>query len=183
MATNKHGWRRSVASQIAQPGHWCEFGVYRGASLRLWTEYHHPVYGFDSFKGLPEDWREGHLAGHFATAILPGIQGNGTLVTGLFQDTLPGWLDEHPDPMAFVHIDCDIYSAAEFVLRTLREAGRLIHGTVILYDEYAGYEGWQGHEARAHAEQIEPYFAAEELTRFVSPSGVISIAFELCLKS
>lgn len=50
-----------------------EFGVHRGASIKRWSELlRNPsakLHGFDSFEGLPHDWRlEGHSRGHFSTA-------------------------------------------------------------------------------------------------------------------
>ena len=42
--------------------HVLEFGVYEGKSMKrimsteIWQKY--PVYGFDSFEGLPEDWND-----------------------------------------------------------------------------------------------------------------------------
>lgn len=46
-------------------GHAAEFGVARGKSLRMIADVM-PVTGFDSFQGLPEDWRPGFLRGRFA---------------------------------------------------------------------------------------------------------------------
>lgn len=39
-----------------------EFGVGKGESTRIIAE-HMPVIGFDSFTGLPEDWRDGFPKG------------------------------------------------------------------------------------------------------------------------
>lgn len=37
--------------------------------------------------------------------------------------------------MALVHVDCDIYSSAIYVLRQLFEHGRIVSGTTIVFDE------------------------------------------------
>jgi hypothetical protein len=54
-----------------------EFGVFEGRSMRGWSSHltasgAHPI-GFDSFEGLPEDWRPGLGTGHFATGQPPDI--------------------------------------------------------------------------------------------------------------
>src|SRR6478735_7213790 len=45
-----------------------EFGVGHGHSLRLIASVL-PVIGFDSFMGLPEDWRPSHMKGAFGNAM------------------------------------------------------------------------------------------------------------------
>ena len=55
-----------------------------------------PVYGFDSFGGLPEDWRPGSPNGIFASDVLPAVRDNVELVVGLFDEVLPNFLTEHP---------------------------------------------------------------------------------------
>ena len=52
--------------------------------------------------------------------------------------------------VAFVHVDCDLYSSTRTVLTLLAPAIRA--GTVLVFDEWCGYEGWEEHEARAWAE-------------------------------
>ena len=52
--------------------------------------------------------------------------------------------------VAFLHIDCDLYSSTKTVLTQLAPAIRA--GSVIVFDEYCGYDGWEEHEARAWRE-------------------------------
>lgn len=118
------------------------------------------LYGFDSFQGLPEFWRRGVGAGAFKQARIPKVNANVELRVGLFKDTLPEFLREHPGPVSYIHVDCDLYSSTKFVLDQLDHAGRLVAGTVILFDELLNYPGWsQNGEYRALVETLGPPFA------------------------
>ena len=91
-------------------GLWLEFGVFDGTTLRLaadWRSKHcggsspsPPVFGFDTFEGLPETWDQGAggdswKKGSFdLEGRLPPVPGNARLVKGLFADTLPQFLAE-----------------------------------------------------------------------------------------
>ena len=55
-------------------------------------------------------------------------------------------------PVAFLHVDCDVYSSTVDVLRGLAE--RFQPGTVIVFDEYFNYPGWERHEFKAWQEFI-----------------------------
>ncbi len=63
---------------------------------------------------------------------------------------LPEFLDRHPGVVAFAHIDCDLYSATSTVLSSLRD--RIAPGSVLVFDEYFNYPGWEMHEFRAWRE-------------------------------
>jgi hypothetical protein len=130
-----------------------EFGVYHGRSLRAIREclpLEIPLYGFDSFEGLPEAWN-GFPAGSFTTCIRPRLP-NTTLVVGRFEDTLPGFALQHHEHVSFFHVDCDLYSSTRTVLTHF--ADKIVPGTVILFDEIIGYAGYEPHEYRAFCEFI-----------------------------
>lgn len=134
----------------APPGLVLEFGVYSGTTLGLLAASRPgEVHGFDSFEGLPERWRSGFDMGKFSVSEVPVIQG-ADIVVGLFRDALPNWLLEHPETVALVHIDCDLYSSTKDVLDLL--GPRLRVGTVLVFDEFWNYPGWEAHEARAWIE-------------------------------
>jgi hypothetical protein len=122
-----------------------EFGVAGGLSLRRLAA-HRFVYGFDSFTGLPEDWRPGYPQGMFACAP-PDIP-NTELIVGVFADTVPAFVARGL-PVAFIHIDCDLFSST---VEALRVAPLLLPGAIILFDELIGYEGFEQGEYRALAE-------------------------------
>ncbi|THH34868.1 class I SAM-dependent methyltransferase [Aliishimia ponticola] len=152
-------WRavhdRAIAEVSLQDGLCLEFGVYSGttanyiAAQRDWT-----VNGFDSFEGLPEPWRDGYDTAAFARQTPPSVSKAVTLHTGWFADTLPQFLTQVPagQPVAYLHIDSDLYSSARTVLTLL--ADRLMPGAVIVFDEYFNYTGWEDGEFRAFQEFI-----------------------------
>jgi hypothetical protein len=131
-----------------------EFGVYTGRSLRRIAETRggREVYGFDSFEGLPEDWRSTVREGTFRLDAPPRVDG-ANLVIGLFANTLPTFLTVHLGPVAFLHLDADLYSSTKTVLDHVGPRLRL--GSVIVFDEYFNYPGWEQHEHRAWREFVE----------------------------
>lgn len=133
------------------PGWAVEFGVYSGTSLQIISQ-HMPVIGFDSFKGLPEDWREGFPMGAFKVdsdhvGNFYPYYPNAMIVPGWFSNTLTGF----PFPsLSLVHMDCDLYSSTMTALDAIEN--HLDIGTIIVFDEFHGYPGWEEHEARAWEE-------------------------------
>ncbi|MGH3914935.1 MAG: class I SAM-dependent methyltransferase [Pseudonocardiaceae bacterium] len=142
------------ALSLASPdGMALEFGVYTGRTLTIIVEARKrsQIFGFDSFQGLPEDWRTNLPAGTFATDQLPDVAG-AELIVGWFDDTLAGFVADHPDPVAFLHLDADLYSSTVTVLEHV--GPRLRPGSVIIFDEYFNYPGWERHEHRAWQEFV-----------------------------
>lgn len=130
-----------------------EFGVYSGTTLTQIAEARGGVgvYGFDSFAGLPEDWRAGFCRGTFAVESPPQVPG-AELVIGWFADTLPGFLAAHPGPVDVLHLDADLYSATATVLAAV--GPRLRPGSVVIFDEYLNHPGWQHGEHQAWSEYV-----------------------------
>jgi predicted O-methyltransferase YrrM len=143
------------ALSLAQSGGMAlEFGVYAGTTLKIIATARdgEAIYGFDSFEGLPETWRSGYPEGTFGLDSLPDVPGS-ELVVGWFDDTLPGFMAEHPGPVDFLHVDCDLYSSTKTVLHLV--GPRLRPGSIVVFDEYFNYPGWQEHEHRAWMEYVE----------------------------
>jgi hypothetical protein len=144
-------------------GLWMEFGVFRGATITQIANWKkafcgdtsQPVYGFDTFSGLPSNWRPGYHIGSFdipnGTNIT--VPSNVILLKGLFIDTLPTELRlidreyQCHTPVSFAHIDCDIYEGARDVLFLL--GSRLVSGSIIVFDELFNYPGYEKHEIKA----------------------------------
>jgi tetratricopeptide (TPR) repeat protein len=133
-----------------------EFGVRMGGSIRqIAALADQRVHGFDSFEGIPEEWH-GEAAGSYSTGgVLPAVPENVSLHAGWFAESLPRFLVEHPEPVRFVNVDCDLYSSARTVLTLLAE--RIVPGSVLVFDEYLGYEHWREDEFRAFREATQKY--------------------------
>jgi len=130
-----------------------EFGVFSGRTLNhIASLTEEVVYGFDSFEGLPEDWRPDIRQGTFRRGTLPEMSTNVELVVGWFENTLPQFVAAHPDPVSLLHIDCDLYSSTKTVFHHLSK--NIVNGTVIVFDEYFNYVGWRNHEYKAFQEFI-----------------------------
>ncbi len=140
---------------IGGSGLCCEFGVFKGDSINFVAERlpDSVVYGFDSFEGLPEDWRPDVKAGHFKLNDLPAVRSNVRLIQGWFDQTVPVFLEQHPEPAAYLHIDSDVYASAKTVLDLFEP--RIRPGTVIVFDEFFNYPGWQQGEFKAFQEFVE----------------------------
>lgn len=148
--------------EARKDGLYLEFGVGKGYSLRVLRNLipnDVTLYGFDSFKGLPEAWNEspvGAFAADPKNIQLPNV----TLVAGMFDDTLPGFAAQHKQPISFANIDCDLYGSTRTILRAMRD--NIVSGTVLHFDEYFGYPGWEQHEYKAFQE-----FLAETKRSFI----------------
>jgi hypothetical protein len=128
-----------------------EFGVFTGKTINYIARKlpNIDVFGFDSFEGLPEFWRDGFDKGFFNTA-LPAVEKNVTLVKGWFDQTLPEFERKDSRKIAYLHVDCDLYSSTQTVFACLGH--RLVAGSVIVFDEYFNYPGWQEGEFKAFKE-------------------------------
>jgi len=141
-----------AVDQASLPGLYLEFGVGRGKSMRwIGARARRTVYGFDSFEGIPEYWN-GNPVGAFAQKKLPKVPDNVQFEIGLFDRTIPGFLERHADPVAFLHVDCDLYSSTVTIFEAL--APRLQPGAIVLFDEYYNFPRWQQHEHRAFREFV-----------------------------
>jgi tetratricopeptide (TPR) repeat protein len=146
---------RYALEQAPETGLVLEFGVFTGRSINIIAEATEAnIHGFDSFEGLPEAWIEGEGAGSYDSGgALPQVRPNVQLHVGQFDQSLPPFVREHPGPARFVHIDCDLYSSTRTVLDGLD--GRLVPGTVLVFDEYFAYPGWREHEYKAFQELVD----------------------------
>ena len=115
-----------------------------------------PWDGFDSFQGLPKSTvnagRLGWGRGKYSVkGQLPKVPAHVRLHVGWFNETLPPFLDTPPGkgPVAFAHLDADIYTSTIQVLDALASRCRLRVGTVLSFDEIFGPPSIHKEELRA----------------------------------
>jgi hypothetical protein len=151
------------AKQIRIPGHWCEFGVREGRSLK-WLIDQYPdqvIHAFDSWEGLPEEWNHGTGTVDDMSCDPPVVPEHIQLHKGWFKDTLPDWKTNNPGPISFLHMDADIYSSTKEVLGSLD--GQIVPGTVITFDEFCNFRlsgkmsKWQDQEFLALVEWLDQF--------------------------
>jgi hypothetical protein len=166
-------------SKAPSQGLICEFGVEKGASLRhLAALTPRTIHGFDSFEGLPGDWSGTKEAkGAFdLKGRLPKHPANATLHIGWFDKTLPPFLAAHPENIALLHVDCDIYSSTSTIFEALTP--RIGPGTVIVFDEYFNYPGWRNHEYKAFQEFIATTSLAYSYLGFSAEKGHVAVVIK-----
>ena len=151
-----HKWvtTTQLDQQLVLDGWILEFGVATGRTLNQFAKWlpNKFVFGFDGFEGLPEDWTSRMRKGFFARSSLPRVRKNCQLVVGWFDQTLPGFKANKikDNPIALLHVDCDLYSSTVTILKNLKD--NIVPGTVIIFDEYINYPGWELDEFRAWQE-------------------------------
>lgn len=123
---------------------WLEFGVFSGRTINYISRFTQgDVFGFDSFEGLPETWRDGFEKGMFnQNGQLPAVNHNVKLVKGWFNETLPSFMSSHNKKVSFLHLDADLYSSTIYILNTLKD--HLDTDCIVVFDELVNYPGFDG---------------------------------------
>ena len=101
---------------------------------------------------MPERWRDGFGQSFFKVNNLPSVRENVRLIKGWFDKTIPVFIAKNLSVIRFLHIDCDLYSSTKTIFELV--GNRIIPGTVIVFDEYFNYPGWEHHEFKAFQEFI-----------------------------
>jgi len=133
-------------------------------------------YGFDNFRGLPEQWSGARFSrSNFDRhGQKPKVEANVTLIEGWFAESLPRFLAKISDPIGFVHIDSDLYSSAMTVLEHC--AARLAPNAVLVFDEFFNYKGYELHEYRAFFEFVERFDVQYTFLAYSGQQVSVSIA-------
>jgi hypothetical protein len=159
-----------------------EFGVYEGDSIRHWARLNrHPesrFFGFDSFTGLPGEWKlflQSAPGGSLdAGGRVPEVADERVhFVKGYFQETLPGFLSSfEPRHRLLIHCDADLYSSTLYVLTTLHPC--LTPGSILLFDEFSS----AAHEFKAFVNYAEAFMQSYRMLAAAHPF-FIQAAIEL----
>ena len=163
MFSSKQALREHFFSSEAlarRPGQVLDFGVATGESTMmlgnaLMNTQNRKVVGFDAFLGIRDAWSKpdrpsgamslggvvpAHLVSHEKVEVR----------VGWVEDTLPLFLRERPEGAGLVHLDMDVFPPTKFVLEALGPVLR--PGSLLVFDDYFGFIGWQNHSHRAFAE-------------------------------
>lgn len=171
---------------VTVDGLWLEFGVWVGTSINLLASIMNHlgkgdeiIYGFDSFEGLPEDWvdpitgkiqtegKKGHfnLGGNVPIKRFNNIE----FIKGWFDKSLPEFIRDREEKVALLHIDSDLYSSAKIIFDNLQH--KIVPGTVIMFDEFYNYDGYEAHEYKAFKEFADMKKVSYEWISHVAPPG------------
>ena len=115
-----------------------------------------PIHGFDSFRGLHEVWggkgstiSRNYPIGRFdQQGVIPFDRLPSRMIVhqGMFSATVPRFVSglnssDRAQGLAFVHIDCDLYSSTFEALASM--VCLLKRGTIISFDEAKGFLEWK----------------------------------------
>jgi O-methyltransferase len=127
-----------------------EFGVFQGESIKYWTSINKRpesrFFGFDSFEGLPEDWKDGRPRGHFDTGGSTPTIGDARVqfVKGWFVNSVPPFARDFTTRNRLVlHLDADLYGST--MLPLVHFERLMTSGTLLIFDEFYDRE----HEYKA----------------------------------
>jgi hypothetical protein len=123
---------------------WLEFGTWSGRTINYISRFtSDTVYGFDSFEGLPEKWRDGFEKGAFnRDGDLPIVNDNVVLIKGWFNETLLDFIKTQNKKVSFIHMDADLYSSTKYIFDVLKDY--IDNDCVIVFDELVNYPGFDG---------------------------------------
>lgn len=157
---------RFGSDSVTLSGAYIELGLCTGKTANFIAALNplKPVYGFDSFEGMPEAWDRPDVVfpkGTFRFKNpdwLPPVLHNVKIIKGTFADALPPFCSTHlsaETPIAFLHVDSDIYSSAATAFKIL---GPYIKpGTILVFDEFYNYPNSENHEFKAFQEFLQEY--------------------------
>lgn len=141
--TSREDMYRYLHDEIIKRGpiDYLEFGVYQGASIKYWASINKApqsrFFGFDSFEGLPEDWRNSQPRGHFHTGGLTPIIDDGRVqfAKGWFINSVPSFARAFAARNRLVlHFDADLYGST--MLPLVHFDRFMTSGTLLVFDEF-----------------------------------------------
>lgn len=150
---------RYASDSVSLDGAYIELGVWEAKTINFIAALNptKKIYGCDSFEGLPEAWDKGDEIlpkGAFAwkKKELPFVLPNVVLAIGWFEETLPELSHSvlGAAPIAFLHVDCDLYSSTVCGLKYLGK--HLKEGSIIVFDDFYNYPNFENDAVKAFNE-------------------------------
>ena len=144
-----------------------ELGVWEGYSIeyfaKLFKNKESEFHGFDTFTGMPENWRHMDKGHYDQTGNTPKIEDERVkLHKGMFQDTLEKFLKNtkiDQNTKILINFDCVLYSSTLFCLFKIDKYFENYH---FLFDEFYGDECRAFHHfTESNKKNYELFFASE----------------------
>ena len=122
-----------------------------------WNIFYAFVLNVRQSTGLPQAWGDEPIGAYSTGGVVPNIAGNVFFHKGLFSDTLTPFLNNLGDEayVAYANIDCDLYTSTLDILEALH--GRIVAGTILVFDEYICHPTWRQDEFRAWRESCKRF--------------------------
>lgn len=132
-----------VLASGTPPGHFAEFGVYKGGSAyelaKVARAQGRSLYLFDTFTGIPiAGPHDRHQVGDFSDTSYHQVRElipEAIMIAGIFPESLVAH-GVRPAPLAFVHVDADQYESLAAAIRIFPPL--MVQGGLMLFDDY-GY--------------------------------------------
>ena len=154
-------------------GLYLEFGVATAVHTNyIAKKIEHTIHGFDSFRGFPESYAGTPRSFHDYNGIKPKVRENVILHDGWFNETLPKFAKSNDENIAYLNIDCDLYSSTKTVFDCLGD--RIQIGTIIHFDELIAIPGWRKHEYKAFMEFVKNHNVKFEYLA-VGQKGMVAV--------
>jgi len=133
-----------------------EFGVAKAEHTNyIAKKIKQTLHGFDSFQGFPESWGGTSKSYHNYNGKMPKVRKNVILHKGWFSETIPEFVRSNNEKIAYLNIDCDLYSSTKTVFDCLGD--RIQVGTIIHFDELFNFPDWKVHEYKAFMEFVKEH--------------------------
>ena len=123
-----------------------EFGVWNGVSFQYLINTYKKGFGFDTFTGLPDSWREISAGTYSSFGSVPKIKG-GNFIVGKFEDTLPDFFAKKRSLASLINFDADLYSSTLCALNYTKNI--IDKKTILIFDEFLMNKEWEEDEFKA----------------------------------
>ncbi len=123
-----------------------EFGVWNGVSFQYLINIYKKGFGFDTFTGLPDSWREIAAGTYSSFGSVPRIKG-GDFIVGKFEDKLPDFFSKKRPIASLINFDADLYSSTLCALNNTKDI--MDKKTILVFDEFLINTKWEEDEFKA----------------------------------